>query len=165
MATTTKHFITNDEVLLAYESAGRSGPVVVLIHGWSGSRRYFQCNIGPLSSQCRVYAVDLRHHGDSSSVPDRGYHIARLAADLRDFLQALDLTDVTGGCEDVAADSLRVDLHVHSPTNCTSLFCPWRCRRVSPLHPHTLYPTLPPPCTRTCSCWHLHGLCCHLELC
>jgi pimeloyl-ACP methyl ester carboxylesterase len=44
----------------------------------------------------QVYAVDLRHHGDSSSVPARGYHIARLAADLRDFLEALKLTDVTG---------------------------------------------------------------------
>lgn len=46
----------------------------------------------------QVYAVDLRHHGDSSSCPERGYHIARLAADLRDFLQAVDLADVTGLC-------------------------------------------------------------------
>ena len=44
----------------------------------------------------QVYAVDLRHHGDSATVPARGYHIARLAADLRDFLQALNLADVTG---------------------------------------------------------------------
>jgi pimeloyl-ACP methyl ester carboxylesterase len=49
-----------------------------------------------LLRRVQVYAVDLRHHGDSSTAPDRGYHIARLAADLRDFLEALQLNDVTG---------------------------------------------------------------------
>eukprot|EP00899_Mesostigma_viride_P003440 jgi/Mesvir1/13097/Mv06076-RA.1 len=40
-----------------------------------------------------VYAIDLRGHGDSDK-PDWGYHVARLAADLRDFLAALSLTRV-----------------------------------------------------------------------
>lgn len=97
MTGVTQHYTTNDGVQLAYESAGSSGPVIVLIHGWSGSRKYFQRNIPALAAKCRVYAVDLRHHGDSSSVPARGFHIARLAADLRDFLEGLSLTGVTGG--------------------------------------------------------------------
>lgn len=42
----------------------------------------------------QVYAYDQRFHGDSGS-PSHGFHVARLAADLRDFLAALQLTDVT----------------------------------------------------------------------
>jgi pimeloyl-ACP methyl ester carboxylesterase len=42
----------------------------------------------------QVYAYDQRFHGDSDS-PSHGFHVARLAADLRDFLTALQLTDVT----------------------------------------------------------------------
>lgn len=90
----TQHVTTNDGVRLAYEQAGTSGPVIVLIHGWSGSRKYFQHNMTALAEQCQVYAYDQRFHGDSDS-PSHGFHIARLAADLRDFLQGLDLTDVT----------------------------------------------------------------------
>lgn len=41
-----------------------------------------------------MYAYDQRFHGDSDS-PSHGFHVARLAADLRDFLQALQLADVT----------------------------------------------------------------------
>lgn len=54
MATKTKHFTTNDGVQLAYETAGSSGPVIVLIHGWSGSRKYFQRNITHLAANCKV---------------------------------------------------------------------------------------------------------------
>jgi pimeloyl-ACP methyl ester carboxylesterase len=53
-ASSTQHFTTNDGVQLAYESAGSSGPVVVLIHGWSGSRKYFQCNMPALAASCQV---------------------------------------------------------------------------------------------------------------
>ena len=35
---------TNDGVPLAYDSLGKSGPVIVLLHGWSGSRHYFELN-------------------------------------------------------------------------------------------------------------------------
>jgi pimeloyl-ACP methyl ester carboxylesterase len=45
-------------------------------------------------SAVQVYAYDQRFHGDSDS-PSHGFHVARLAADLRDFLTALELTDVT----------------------------------------------------------------------
>jgi pimeloyl-ACP methyl ester carboxylesterase len=45
-------------------------------------------------SVVQVYAYDQRFHGDSDS-PSHGFHVARLAADLRDFLTALELTDVT----------------------------------------------------------------------
>ena len=35
---------TNDGVPIAYDSLGKSGPVIVLVHGWSGSRHYFELN-------------------------------------------------------------------------------------------------------------------------
>jgi hypothetical protein len=50
----TQHITTNDGVRLAYERAGAAGPVVVLIHGWSGSRKYFCRNIAALAEHCQV---------------------------------------------------------------------------------------------------------------
>lgn len=88
---TDAQFITaSDGVQIAFDTFGKTGPVVVLIHGWSGSRHYFGLNSNVLGRSCRVYALDLRFHGDSGR-PKWGYHVARLAADLRDFLEALDL--------------------------------------------------------------------------
>eukprot|EP00878_Enallax_costatus_P028827 GHUV01031176.1.p1 GENE.GHUV01031176.1~~GHUV01031176.1.p1 ORF type:complete len:160 (+),score=25.99 GHUV01031176.1:581-1060(+) len=92
----TQHITTNDGVCLAYDQYGDSGPVVVLIHGWSGSRKYFSRNVseGLGNSGCRVYAYDQRFHGQSGS-PSYGFHVARLAADLRDVLEALNLEEVS----------------------------------------------------------------------
>lgn len=59
----------------------------------SACRKYFSRNIPTLSSACRVYALDLRFHGDSDS-PSHGHHVARLAADLNDFLTCLNLERV-----------------------------------------------------------------------
>eukprot|EP00959_Pyramimonas_sp_CCMP1952_P273786 5722832-Pyramimonas_sp.AAC.1 len=114
---------TNDGVKLAYHKYGSEGPAVVLIHGWSGSRHYFRDSIevrasmrrdtsttGPsrlittrlkrawvpgqtIAKSCRVYAYDLRGHGDSDK-PAWGSHVARLAADLRDFLTGECVSDV-----------------------------------------------------------------------
>jgi len=85
---------TNDGVRLHYISRGVDGPLpaIVLIHGWSGSHRYFDNSLGHLVEQHkgRVLALDLRFHGDSDK-PEWGFHVARLAADLRDFLAALQL--------------------------------------------------------------------------
>ncbi|KAK9835967.1 hypothetical protein WJX81_002235 [Elliptochloris bilobata] len=85
---------TNDGVKVAYQCFGSEGPVVVLLHGWSGSRHYYDRNTHEIGKSCRVYAVDLRFHG-SSGRPEWGYHVARLAADLHDLLQILDLWDAT----------------------------------------------------------------------
>ena len=59
-----QYITTNDGVRLAYETRGKGGPKIVLIHGWSGSRRSFDRNLD-LAKHCQVYTFDLRHHGDS----------------------------------------------------------------------------------------------------
>lgn len=92
---------TNDGVELFYEHFGSLKqannvvkPVVVLIHGWSGSRHYWDLNVRLIARHCKVITFDLRHHGDSEK-PSVGFHVARLASDLRDVLVALQLNNVT----------------------------------------------------------------------
>jgi non-heme chloroperoxidase len=93
---------TNDGVKIFYEHFGASSsttaavdkPVVVLIHGWSGSRHYWDLNVRLIARYCKVVTFDLRHHGDSEK-PPVGFHVARLASDLRDLLVALQLNHVT----------------------------------------------------------------------
>jgi pimeloyl-ACP methyl ester carboxylesterase len=47
-----------------------------------------------IARTCQVITYDLRHHGESGK-PPVGFHIARLAADLRDLLTTLNLDNVT----------------------------------------------------------------------
>ncbi|KAH6645160.1 Alpha/Beta hydrolase protein [Truncatella angustata] len=61
--------------------------LILLIHGFSGSSAYFQKNFSALSASW-VVAVDLRGHGRSGR-PRGGYHVARLAADLKELIAHL----------------------------------------------------------------------------
>jgi non-heme chloroperoxidase len=86
---------TNDGVELVYEKFGSSsGPTVVLIHGWGGSRHFYDSNARPIARACTVYTYDQRFHGESGK-PSWGFSVARLAADLHDLLAALGLERVT----------------------------------------------------------------------
>jgi pimeloyl-ACP methyl ester carboxylesterase len=49
---------------IAYESAG-AGPALILIHGLSGSTRWWRHNLRPLSRHFRVHLVDLIGFGGS----------------------------------------------------------------------------------------------------
>lgn len=76
----------------------RAATLETLIRKWyidllSMHRKYFSRNLPALSSVCRVYALDLRFHGDSESTL-HGHHVARLAADFNDFLTCLNLEQV-----------------------------------------------------------------------
>lgn len=114
---------TNDGISLAFqtslpmENVPASGPgsltdprrqsCVVLMHGFSGSSTYFKRNFAALSSRHWVVAPDMRGHGASGRCRG-GYHVARLAADLRDVLatvraSAPDVRFVPVGCSIGAA--------------------------------------------------------------
>ena len=51
-------------VRLAYDDFG-SGRPLVLVHGVSMSRRFFERNLDALAERFRVVNVDLRGHGES----------------------------------------------------------------------------------------------------
>lgn len=82
-------FFTNDGARLYYEQKG-SGHALILIHGWSGSSRYFVRNFDALANSFRVIRFDLRGHGRSET-PAQGFHISRLAVDLLNLMDHLRL--------------------------------------------------------------------------
>jgi non-heme chloroperoxidase len=84
---------TNDGVNIRYIEKG-AGEVIILLPGFSQSAREFRKQVDGLSDQYRVVALDHRGHGESDK-PMYGYRIARLAADLRALILALDIEDVT----------------------------------------------------------------------
>ncbi len=83
---------TSDGVSLHYREAG-SGPTLLMIPGWSQTAEQFKHQITGLSQSHRVIALDMRGHGRSAK-PDHGYRISRLAKDVHDVIEALDLEDV-----------------------------------------------------------------------
>jgi non-heme chloroperoxidase len=86
------HITTSDGVSLYYLEAG-SGKPILMIPGWSQTAEQFRHQLEGLSDRYRVIAVDLRGHGESDK-PDHGYKISRLAKDVRDMIEALDLQEV-----------------------------------------------------------------------
>lgn len=84
----------DDECEFAFQSSQPISPVSVeknystltlLIHGFSGSSLYFQRNYSQLSKHSWVMGVDLRGHGNSGQTRG-GYHVARLATDLKTLI-------------------------------------------------------------------------------
>lgn len=79
-------FEANDGALLKYQSHGDKGKeALILLHGFTGSSQYFIRNFQALSKQYWVIAPDHRGHG-SSAKTKHGYHVARLAMDLKNLL-------------------------------------------------------------------------------
>ncbi len=91
---TQSRFITaNDGTRLHYLEAG-TGPDLLLVPGWSQTAAQWRKQIEDFASTHHVVAVDMRGHGESDK-PDHGYRISRLATDLHDLVNQLDLTDIT----------------------------------------------------------------------
>jgi pimeloyl-ACP methyl ester carboxylesterase len=78
-------FVASDGVKLSYKRMG-SGVPLIMLHGWSASHRSFDLNAKAIATYCcELVMPDLRFHGESDK-PDWGFHVARLAADLRELL-------------------------------------------------------------------------------
>jgi non-heme chloroperoxidase len=89
-----KDAATGGEFKLHYADLG-SGKPVVFLHGWPLSKEMWEYNIVPLVEQgLRCIAYDRRGFGRSEK-PWNGYDYDTLADDLKAFLDALDLQDVT----------------------------------------------------------------------
>jgi len=87
-----RHIFTNDNVRLNYLEGG-AGRTLLFIPGWSQTAAMFRPLLEDLSRDHRVIAIDMRGHGESEK-PEGGYRISRLAADLADVVNELDLEDV-----------------------------------------------------------------------
>ncbi|KAI8956501.1 alpha/beta-hydrolase [Daldinia sp. FL1419] len=87
-----EYYAANDGCNLAFQTSlpvgekarpeARYQRCILLLHGFSGSSAYFTRNFEGLSRDHWVVAPDMRGHGNSGR-PVGGYHVARLAADLR----------------------------------------------------------------------------------
>lgn len=86
-------FITNDNVKLHYLDKGDGQPILML-PSWSLSIDIYQHQIKILSQKYRIIALDMRGHGLSEKV-DYGYKIYRLAHDVYECLNHLNLQSVT----------------------------------------------------------------------
>src|SRR4051794_15736656 len=77
---------------IAYEVAG-AGPPMVLVHGLSGSSRWWRRNIGALTPYRRVYAIDLIGFGASRT--RYPFALAEAAGYLTRWLDQLELARVS----------------------------------------------------------------------
>ena len=74
---------TTDGVAIAFEAVGEGPPDVIFLHGYAGSRRYFEETIGHLDlTRLRAIALDLRGHGDSEEPANGRYALDDLAGDV-----------------------------------------------------------------------------------
>jgi pimeloyl-ACP methyl ester carboxylesterase len=54
-----------DGTMVAYESYGSGEPTLVLVHGWTNNRTWWDPHLAPLARSFRVIALDLGGFGDS----------------------------------------------------------------------------------------------------
>jgi pimeloyl-ACP methyl ester carboxylesterase len=81
---------TNDGVEIAYDVTG-DGPVLVLVHGITESRRAWDPLVPDLATDHTVVAVDVRGHGESAFAAT--YDSQAMAGDVAAVLAALELDD------------------------------------------------------------------------
>src|SRR5438034_816418 len=81
-------FLSHAGVSLRYDRVG-TGPLVLLVHGWTGNRTFWDRQVQALRDRFTLVTVDLRGHGESSH-PRTGYTIGAMAGDLEHLVRALD---------------------------------------------------------------------------
>jgi pimeloyl-ACP methyl ester carboxylesterase len=81
-----------DGLRIAYEVHG-AGETVVLVHGWSCDRTYFEGQLEPLAKKYQVVSLDLAGHGESS-LGRRNSTIASFGADVAAVVRKLRLKRV-----------------------------------------------------------------------
>jgi pimeloyl-ACP methyl ester carboxylesterase len=85
-----------DDVELAWEEHGAGERALVLVHGFTGSRRDFAPRVPALAAFGRTVLPDLRGHGGSTHTGDpERYTLEQLVADLVAFVDAEGLA----GCD------------------------------------------------------------------
>jgi pimeloyl-ACP methyl ester carboxylesterase len=91
----SKFFTTNDGVDLHYPKQGNIHEnVLILLPDWTFSAAQFQAQMAAFSSTHRVVALDPRGHNESQ-VPDSGFRVSRMARDLDNMLDHLDVDQLS----------------------------------------------------------------------
>ena len=85
-------FTSSDGAQIAFSDSG-SGTPIVLLHGLMANRGFFRFQ-APLADTHRLIAIDLRGHGESGAGP--APTVERLAADVAELVESLDLTGAIG---------------------------------------------------------------------
>ncbi len=84
---------TDDGLTLDYATVGDGPPDLLFMHGWAGSRGYFDSTIEHLDpTGLRAVTYDLRGHGESAPAND-GYSLDGIAADALAVADAAGLTE------------------------------------------------------------------------
>ena len=97
----THHLTDVNGARLHYVSAGTSGSPILLAHGWPESWWAFRKLIPLLAGTHRVFAVDLRGFGESSTA-DGSYDAAIAAEDMHHLVQHLGVGPVHFSCQDAS---------------------------------------------------------------
>ncbi len=74
-----------------------NGQPIVFVHGWSANCKFFSQQVEHLSKNFMVVTYDLRGHGNSDkrmSILEKNLTIERLALDLKEIIEALNLDSV-----------------------------------------------------------------------
>ncbi len=87
------HLRLSDGVSLYYEDFG-SGRPVVFVHGGAATHALWEQNVYALADEFRTITYDHRGVGGSDK-PRDGYTVNRLADDLAELVERLELSDVT----------------------------------------------------------------------
>lgn len=85
--------LSKDGTKIAYESRGAGPLTLMLIHGWSCDRTYWDAQVGPLSSYFQIITLDLAGHGESGSART-DWTMAAFGEDVAAVAHALDANDV-----------------------------------------------------------------------
>src|SRR3984957_16557811 len=97
----THHLADVNGARLHYVSAGAGGSPILLAHGWPEAWWAFRKLIPLLAQTHRVFAVDLRGFGDSSTA-DSGYDHATAGKDLHHLVRHLGAGPVHFLCQDAS---------------------------------------------------------------
>lgn len=77
-----------------YQNNCCNRPNVILIHGLSRDKSYWNCLMRKLCSVANVYALDLRGHGESDKPIDPSrYTLDRFSQDIIEFYNAINITN------------------------------------------------------------------------
>ncbi len=85
-------YIRVNGIRLYYETAGK-GPAMIMLHGNGEDHAIFNEAVSLLKEHFTVYLPDSRDHGNSDRVSK--LHYQDMALDMLDFMEQLDLRDVT----------------------------------------------------------------------